>query len=241
MKRRGDPLGVVVPIRKRARQRAVVAIPRRRVAVPSLGLAPARTGGFFGVATRRSREEKKVVDVDPATYVADTTGTVTLLNGTAAGTDFTDRIGRKIVMKSLFIRGLVNPVDAVTNHTLARMIVVYDMQTNGAAPTVTDVLKSATSVSQLNMNNRDRFRVLLDKQFQIGKIDDTATQAAQGSPTIHQIKKYKRLNLDVLYNGTTAAVASIATGSVYLITIGNQAAGAGGVFTLSSRIRFVDA
>jgi len=238
MKRRGDPLAIVPVIRKRQRR---VSIPRRRMVVATGGLAPPRTGGFFGVATRRSRDERKVIDVDPATYGANTTGTVTLLNGVATGTDFTDRIGRKIIMKSLYIRGVCKPEDDNIANTLARVLIVYDMQSNGAAPVVTDVLKSATSASQLNMNNRDRFKVLMDKQYAVGKVLDTATQAFAGSPTIHQLKKYKRLNLEVLFNGTTNVIGSIATGSVYMITIGNQAAGLGAEFLVSTRIRFIDA
>ena len=142
---------------------------RRRVKAPrTLGLAPARTGGFFGVGVRRSRDERKVIDVDPALYAGDTTGSVTLLNGVATGTDFTDRIGRKIVMRSLYLRGTLSPVDGITLDNMCRVLIVYDMQSNGAAPAITDVLKSATSIAQLNMNNRDRFRVIMDKQFAVG-------------------------------------------------------------------------
>jgi len=232
-RRRRDEIAIITPKRK----------VRRTVAVRSFGLAPPRTGGFRGVQgpLRRAKDERKVIDVDPANYVADTTGSVTLLNGIATGTDFTDRIGRKIRMKSFYIRGVVRPIDATIGNTLARLIIVYDMQTNGAAPAITDVLKSASPSSQLNMNNRDRFRILIDKQYPIGATSDVATQSFAGSPTVHQIKKYKKLNLEVLFNGTTNAVGSIATGSIYMITIGDQVANNGGQFNVSTRIRFEDA
>jgi len=185
--------------------------------------------------------ERKTIDVDQANYVADTTGSVTLLNGVATGTDFTDRIGRKIIMRSLYIQGYVAAIDNTVSPNISRLIVVYDNQSNGAAPAVLDVLKQASSISQINLNNRDRFKILVNKTFPIAVIDNTATQALAGSPTIHKVKIFKKLRHEALFNGTTAAIGSIATGSIYMITIGNTAANTGGNFNLSSRVRFEDA
>jgi len=235
--------------RRRRDEVAIISTPRKfrrtvRVPVRSFGLAPPRTGGFRGTQgpLRRAKDERKVIDVDPASYNANTTGVLTLLNGVATGTDFTNRIGRKIRLKSIYIRGYCQPEDQTTGNNLARMIVVYDMQSNGAAPTVTDILKSATSVAQLNLDNRDRFKVLIDKQLAMGQFDSTTAGATNAAaPTIHQIKKYKKLNLEVLFNGTAATVGSIATGSIYMLTIGAVASGVGSTFTVSSRIRFEDA
>lgn len=230
--------------RKRKRTTKYTPYKRRRIrragTTISYGSAPLRTGGFFGVQARRSLNERKVIDVDPANYAFDTTGSVTLLNGVATGTDFTDRIGRKIVIKSIYVRGMIQPIDNNTGNTLCRMLIVYDMQSNGAAPVITDVLKSASPAAQLNMNNRDRFRVLIDKQWAVAVISDIATQATGGAPTVYSLKKYKKCNLEVLFNGTTNAIGSIATGSIYMITVGNQAAGNGGQGLISSRVRFVD-
>lgn len=197
-------------------------------------------GTFWGSRQRVRASELNTVDVDEATYVADTTGSVTLLNGVAQGDDFTNRTGRKMTMKSLYIRGLVKNVDSVSGPNLARMIIVYDNQTNGAAPVITDILKAASSTSQINLNNRDRFRILCDQQYAIGAIDNTATQAYAAGPIVFDFKLYKKLNLETIFGGTTAAVASINTGSLYMITIGDQAAGAGSLFKLTTRIRFLD-
>lgn len=183
--------------------------------------------------------ELKTIDIDPAEYVADTTGTVTLLNGVATGTDFTDRIGRKIMMKSIYIQGFCYPVDTTTADTLARLIVVYDTQPNGAAPTIANVLKTANSISQTNLDNRDRFRIIYDKRFAIPTINNTATQTySYGANKV--VKLYRKCNLETQFNNTGATITAITTGSLYMITIGNQTANAGGKFALSTRIRFVD-
>lgn len=218
-----------------------MAIKAARAAVLSnRRLAPPRTGGFWGVRQRVRGNELNTIDVDSASYVADTTGTITLLNGVATGDDFTDRTGRKIVMKSLYIRGLVKNVDISSGPCLCRLLVVYDNQANGAAPVILDVLKEATSTSQFNLNNRDRFRIIMDKQYAIGAIDNTATQAYAAGPSIQVYKLYKKINLETIFSGVTNAIASIQTGSVYVITIGDQAANAGGTFKFTTRIRFVD-
>lgn len=228
--------------RKRPSRSTYVTRKRTRVApARSMGLAPARTGGYFGVSRRRARNEYKTVDVDPANYNVTSTGSVTLLNGVATGTDFTDRIGRRIMMKKHYFRGVVFPEDNNTGQQLVRMIIVYDMQSNGAAPGVTDVLKSADATSQLNLNNRDRFRILTDKQWVLAPIDNTATQSFAGSPTIHQFKKFKKLNHEVQYNGTTNSIGSIATGAMFMLLIGSNAAGTAATIRVSHRIRFVDA
>lgn len=192
--------------------------------------------GFKG--GRGSISETKVADTDPAAYACDTTGSVTLLNGIATGTDYTDRVGRKVVIKSIYLRGFVLPVDTSTSNNLSRLILVYDKQPNGAAPAVTDILKSSTAQSQLNINNRDRFMILMDKQYAMGAYD--ATTGYIGSPSVQQVKKYKKCNLETIYGGTLSTIASINTGALYLVTIGSAAAAAGGEFRGSVRVRFVD-
>jgi len=152
---------------------------------PMNSIAPPRTGGFWGVNVRRKTEERKVIDVAPGTLVADTTGTITALNLVATGTDFTNRIGRKILMRSIYIRYRVNNFDNSSVNNCSRVILVSDMQTNGALPAITDVLDTIHAESQVNLNNRDRFRIIWDKIHAIGQFDTTATQAIAGSPTIH--------------------------------------------------------
>lgn len=198
-----------------------------------------RTGGFWRPGTKSSAE-LKTVDVANFTGVADTTGLATLLNGVATGTDYTNRIGRKTTMKTLVIKGRVNAFDALCNDNLARLLVVYDKQSNNSAPVITDVLTASTSIANINLNNRDRFSILVDKVFYTGSQQNTATQSFSGSPSGHAINIYKRLNLECLFSGVDATAASIQTGSIYLFTIGDQTAGNGSSFSLCTRIRFQD-
>jgi len=204
------------------------------------GLAPLRTGGFFG--TRRTITEKKTVDVDPTALVITTTPTFNLLNGIATGTDFTDRIGRKVALKSLYMRWNLTAEDQTVTDNLARILIVYDNQTNGAAPIIGDILKSSNPLSQLNLNNRDRFKILYDKTIQMAFAANTATQAVSFGQNAYCGKKFKSLrNTEMIFGGTAATVASIQTGSIYLVTIGSAVSPASSSLGFSTRIRFVDA
>ena len=116
---------------------------------------------------------------------------------------------------------------------------------NNAAPgatnalSVAQVLNSTTSLDQLNLNNRDRFKVMMDKQFAIGEVNAGGGYAA--APQVSSVKKYKKCNLETVYSGTTNAIGSIQSGALYMAVISNVATPSSSVFQGSVRIRFEDA
>jgi len=71
--------------------------------------------------------------------------------------------------------------------------------------------------------------------------NNTATQSIAGEPTVHKVKIFKKLNMETIFGGTTAAIASIQTGSIWMLCVGSQASTDGSAFDYSTRIRFVDA
>jgi len=206
-----------------------------------LPLGPPRTGGFYGPGIRRRINEKKAIDtVFAFANIGSAAADITLINGCATGTDFTDRIGRKIIMKNLLIRAEFAPNTAVNNNIgeQVRFLVVYDMQTNGAAPVTTDLLKSVATNAPNNLNNRDRFRVLVDKYYAFPGVTYTAAAITNGSPVSKVLKIYKRFNLETIYSGTTNAVGSIQTGALWVFCLsGNQYIAT----EWQARVRFEDA
>lgn len=212
------------------------------------------TRGFSG-SYGRSVGEKKFADINPASYGVNTNGSITLLCIPVLGSDFNQRIGRKIVMKSVYIRGIMGAEAAITGWTpplaspafLARMIILIDWQPNGAVPTIADILVTASANSQLNANNRDRFKILKDKVYAIGNmdIDTTATQtwAICGGQTVKAIKVYKKINIETIFNATNGGtIADINSGALYMVWIGTTAAGTDtdGIANLSTRVRYID-
>lgn len=221
--------------------------PALRRAYPG-SMVPLRSGGY-----KPNRIERKVNDLTTNTYQVNTTGSIVLIANPILGSDFNNRIGRKITLKSVYIRGYIAQEGAdgagfaiAAPTQLGRMILVADLQPNGAVPAITDILVEATSCSQLNLNNRDRFKIYCDKTYVVDPYMTSAiaTQSyAQASNTIKMVKKYKKLNLEMIYNATNAGtVADINSGALYMVWIGSVAAGANTDMRarVSTRVRYID-
>lgn len=205
---------------------------------------PYRTGGFYG-ASVRSPAERKVLDTPQTSTAVNIAGSVTPINLVGQGTDFTQRIGRRYNITAIQLRGLLNPDP--TNNTgtpnLLRVMIVVDNQINGGAtPLITSILNAADSTSFMNLNERERYKVIYDRSFAFGPINITAGAPVSPCPGAESINVYKKVNIPVFNEGTMALLSSISSGAVYVCTIGQAAAGvADGTFLWSARIRFVDA
>jgi len=183
-----------------------------------------------------------------AVYVADTTGVVTLLNGMVRGLDAVgNRIGRKIYNKQVLIRGAVamnaaNGVGAGANQS-ARIIVFEDRDGNGAAPAVVDVLVAANAFAMYNLNNRDRFKILYDKQTTFtGAGNNGAAYVGAGSIAA-KVDIDLPVNVCTIFNaGNAGTAADINSGAIYMLTVGTIAAGANASgYDLNTRVRYADA
>lgn len=185
--------------------------------------------------------EKKANDLSAASYNVDTTGSITLMNGVAAGTDFFNRVGRTWRVKSIQVRGVIGPTSGTDNATgcLAKVAVIYDAQPNGALPAMTDIFTASSSVSFMNLNNRDRFKVLASHEVALGPFDNTASVALADS-TISKVEIFKNVDLPVINSGTGATISSLQTGSILLVVIGSNGFLTGYTFFGTTRIRFVD-
>lgn len=199
--------------------------------------APMRNGGWYG--GYRRGEELKTIDTEGYNNTT-STGAVYLLSGVAQGTDYTNRIGRKISMKSLLIRFSLNPNAGQTSAVgdFVRILIVYDSQSNGSAPGVTDILQTANYLSPMNLNNRDRFKVLHERLIPMNPTVYTTGALTGGNPQNKSYEIYKRMFLDEVFSNTTNLISSITSGSVYLLIIAAAATATG--LGYNSRIRFSD-
>lgn len=189
-------------------------------------------------------KETGYVDVALATYACDTTGSVTLLNVVAQGASVNQRVGKKVVMKGLLCRGnSANGTSAVANDIA--YIIVYDKRPTGALPAVTDILVSANSQSMNNDANAGRFRilkrvdeVLLGNETLTGVVANALTDCTRREEDWYLDLK----NLPVTYKAAgTGAIGDIEEGALYLVTVGNNAAGAtSAVLNAAFRLRFLD-
>jgi len=198
--------------------------------------------------------EKKVYDVGPTSKACTTTGTVTALFLPTLGSDMQNRVGRKACIEKIFFRGFItleaasDTLSGCTSESqAARIMLVWDTQPNGSIAAIGDILKDPGNAtqSQLNMDYRDRFKVIWEKNFTFDPliIPGGAVNASLMNRTCYFFKKYRKVNLETIFNSTNGGtIADIASGALLLVTVGTVAAGADKNSNLffSNRIRFSD-
>lgn len=199
-----------------------------------------RVGAY---ASRLSVGELKFLDTAPAvqpltfgnsSFAGSVPPTATnLLNGIAPGSSASQRIGRKLIIKSVYIRWNATLGAASTLGSPLRIIVFYDKQCNAALPATTDVLIADSFIAPNNLSNRDRFVIISDVL--------TPSLSTQGDNTIAGTI-YKKLNLEVMFNaGVAGTVADITSGSLFIMAAQSGTLGtANGGFSYYSRVRYTD-
>lgn len=193
-----------------------------------------RGNNAYSAFQKSSGIERKNIDDSAAKWTnGATTWTINCLNDVAQGTSATTRLGRKILMKSVLVQG------TLTNTTAqGRILIVYDRQTNGAAPAATDVLTSNTIMAVQNLDNRDRFIILADiwpyaqDETLCGEVSGAGSAGPMG------YKRYIKCNLETIYGGNAGSVADINSGGLFMMT--NCNGGTVGGETGIQRTRFVD-
>jgi len=216
-----------------------------------------RVGGGLGapLATRGFRPyrygagngpELKFVDKTQVDVVLTTTGFVTALNLMATGTDISNRVGRKVMLKSVLLSSnfynSIAALSAAVQGGMGKVSIVYDSQPNGAAalPAYTDIYVNNTPHAPLNLNNRDRFKVLWTKTWQVAPYTLNAAPAIiAGAPQNAIRKGYKKLNLPVIFGNTGGTIGDIQTGSLLLcvgVDVNNTTS-----FDYYTRVRYSDA
>lgn len=184
--------------------------------------------------------ETGYVDLAAANYALDTTGSVTLIATIAQGAGVTQRVGKKIVLKSLQARGLSYNGSTATLNDVAYLI-VYDKRPTGALPAVTDILVSASAAAFNNDANSGRFKILK----RVDRILLGNNAAAANQTDLMAVSEDFFLDLKglptVYKAAATGAIGDIEEGALYLVTVGQVAAGtAAAILNVGFRTRFID-
>lgn len=202
------------------------------------------TSGYTKGLQRAYAKEKGYVDVALAGYALDTTGSVTLLNTIAQGAAVTQRVGKKVILKGLQGRGLSQAGSTATINDVAWMI-VYDKRPTGSLPAITDILVTASSNSLNNDNNAGRFRIL--KRVDRVLIGNPSLTGVVANALTDCVAASEDFWLDLKSAPTTykaaatGGIGDIEEGALYLVTVGNVAAGTAAATLFESfRVRFLD-
>lgn len=195
------------------------------------------------VTVLKSNMEMKALDNTLSSDTVSATGGIKLdsVCKIAQGTDENERIGRKIVLKKLLMRyvvNLYNGTDAANTDDGVRVIVYLDKQANGATATVTNILNSASYTSFNNLSNKDRFTILYDETTDI-----SATAGAwNGTANVfgaHGITKtmFKEVNIPIQFSDTLGAITELRSNNVGVLLISDN----GNInFKGTLRVRYVD-
>lgn len=166
-----------------------------------------------------------------------------------------NRIGQKITLKSLRVRGVVTNI-LTSVQQMARIIIVYDRQANAALPIWTDVIgavvsgggPSSTIMDGIQLANRDRFIILADEQYNLPSVTNTTgvlTNMAypqEKNPSMFNFDRFIKLkDMETHFNNTNGGTfADIQTGSLSLF-FAVQTTDSSWSLTWSARTRYTDA
>jgi len=210
---------------------------RRMSAIMQQGV---RTGGW---ADPGNMTEKKYIDSGTGDITMPITPTFSAgqqINPIISGSGASNRIGRKVILKSLLIRYCLELGTPTGNDRGGgcRLLVVYDKQANATAAAIGDVIEdvviAGSTVGMNNLANRDRFVTLVDELIEaIGQ---------GGSQRSIQGKIYRKFSLEQIFNsGNAGTFADTTTGTVWLFAGATSSNTNPNILHLATRMRFTDA
>lgn len=188
----------------------------------------------------------------------------------ARGTGATDRIGDRVMIKSIQCKYEIQGID--NNHQTfgnlrttgaVRVIVVQDTQTNGIIPSVDDIYRAVadggagnpTFIDKVrNITWTTRFKVLYDEttvlEAQMTSVVDQFTPATGLTTLYHHFASFKRevkqkyikCNIPVLYDNTGGAITinNIRTNNLLVLVGCNPDFDTQSVINLNFRVRYTD-
>lgn len=205
------------------------------------------------------KPELKAFDVTvvPTFATAAAGDTPLVLNAMVAGTEVYNRVGRKIYMKSVHIRGQIfSAATTALDEQELRMMLVYDSNPNAAQTTLGQLLLDSNVGggldvnSNINLDNRERFKVIKEWFWHqggaaganTGQIIATGQTSLQDGSQCLTVNAYIKLHgLEAVYNGTNAGTfADIASGSLLLFTFCDTLATNCWKFFGKTRLRYQD-
>jgi hypothetical protein len=185
-----------------------------------------------------------------ATYTGTNTGAfIFLLNAMPQGTDFNNRIGRTIQIKSVLVNIVWRLGQTITEGTFPtniRAMLVWDKNPNGAwtSNMINTILLPVKHIGQNysqphspnNLEYRDRYRTLWDSRESL---------TAGGDSSINMEKYVKVKGETVFTNVSGTTIGCVSSGAIYLILCSDLPVGTAQVTcpfaTFSTRVRYTDA
>lgn len=194
----------------------ITKLSRRAAGLP-VSAAPRRIKTRGRMATAGG--ELKFFDTTNA-FAFDTTAEVPAtgqLNLIPQGVTESTRVGRKCVIRSIHMKGIVllQPAASALSASTAYLYVVLDKQANGAAATPSDVYDSANlSQGFRNLANSQRFQVLKAAKW---TLQPSAGVSAAFNNVARSYEFYLKVNIPIEFSSTTGAITEIRSNNIFLL------------------------
>jgi len=214
----------------------------------SVIIQKARSRGFVSrTAAMRVRHHSETKTVDTAaTLNFDTDSAVAncmkLVNTIATGSASTQRIGKRVNLKAIAIRGQIYVGSATTIQRIA-LLLVYIRNPNQAAtlPAVAEILATQSSLSLTNRDGASKFKIIRRWDF---KMSGNQTTPATGLEIIafDKFVSLKGLPSEWTNASTAGTIGEFEKGALILLSVGAAANGATTtpIANLNNRIYYVD-
>jgi len=233
--------------RKRPRMTTTIV----KSSYPGVMRGPALPPGWSKTAmgsrpsSRARPEELKYLDIASAAYeFANDATRAVLINGVATGSTSITREGNQCYWKTIQVKGFIAhscAQDAVTVlPSRSDLYIIYDDQPGAAVPTNAEIVTASSTESFINLDYRERFRVLHHSTYLLGGRKYVATTTYGTGPEIQPVDVYVKCNVRTSFKGTDNSIGSISKGAIYIFTLNDNSAGGdnGAVGTLAIRLRF---
>lgn len=215
--------------------------PSFREAMRNRNTSRARQSSYNPRAVQAMKPQANFVDLAQAVYPCNTTGSITLLNTIPTGTSVNSRVGKRVMLKHLQMRGIVTS-DTTTIVSEWGWMIIYDRRpTVGSLPAITDILDTVSPDSFMNDSNSSRFTIVRRSTgVNIGNTGGNLTEVT--AENVEELIKFSRKTSQVTYRiGILGNINEIDEGALYLVTFGGTAAGtADSNLVVGFRLRFYD-
>ena len=203
----------------------------------------------------RGARELKFHDDTQTEFTVSATGSVASMdlfniqqNSTASG-----RIGRKILVKDIFLRMHVIPQvinssnGNATVHCVFRFMILVDRQCNGALPNQNDILAGTNIFDYRNLDQSHRFKVLVSKFRDLHAntvLLDPVTPFTTAKLNINSKTWHiglKNVNIPIMYDASTGAIGDLVSNNIIIYTHTHIAGTSGSINARwEGRIRYSD-
>lgn len=181
--------------------------------------------------------ESKYKDHGLITWDVDNNPVITVINTIPQGTSVSERIGKKVFIKSLRINGEIYGRGSHSD-SINHMYVIYDRRPNGTLPGFNDIFSGSVTYEFPNDNNTGRFDILKKQTFNV--FGNSSFQFSD--KMVQYMDIFIPINRPAVYKDAgTGGIGDIETGAIYIMWIGNQVPGTLSCYAVGDlRVRYTD-